>query len=228
MRTARATSPAAQSLETKPDAPAARAALGEIRPAPEISSTRVTGEAARRRSQTSAPDSSPRNRSTSATCGLVAARELFGLVAGARRRGSARPRAARRASAGSPSARRRGRRPPERAAGGRRSRRRLLQRHGQAHAPAALAGGARTRPGRRARAPRTPPAADPSRPSRARRRRDAVVDDLEHERAVGTSASEPRSGRVGVLGGVAHRLAQDGLRHAARAASGTSTSRAVR
>ena len=48
---------------------AAGHSLGEMRPAPEISSTRVFGDAASRRSQTSAPDSGPRNRSTSATCG---------------------------------------------------------------------------------------------------------------------------------------------------------------
>ena len=48
---------------------AARAALGEMRPAPEISSTFVFGTRKRRRSQISAPDSCPTNRSTSATCG---------------------------------------------------------------------------------------------------------------------------------------------------------------
>ena len=68
MRTAPAMSAAGQSLEMKPAAPAARAALGEIRPAP-ISSTLIEGDAARRRSQISAPDSCPTNRSTSATCG---------------------------------------------------------------------------------------------------------------------------------------------------------------
>jgi hypothetical protein len=45
MRTAFATSSALQSLEMKPAAPAALAASGEIQPAPEISRTRVFGEA---------------------------------------------------------------------------------------------------------------------------------------------------------------------------------------
>src|SRR4051794_13639466 len=40
-----------------------------MRPAPEISSTRGAGCSSRRRSQISAPDSSPTNRSTSATRG---------------------------------------------------------------------------------------------------------------------------------------------------------------
>ena len=52
MRTARATRAPSQSLETNPEAPAARAAAGDIRPAPEISSTRVDGEASRIASQT--------------------------------------------------------------------------------------------------------------------------------------------------------------------------------
>ena len=69
MRTAPAMSAAGQSLEMKPAAPAARAAFGEIRPAPEIISTLVCGEIERSRSQISAPDSWPTNRSTSATCG---------------------------------------------------------------------------------------------------------------------------------------------------------------
>ena len=69
IRTAPAMSAAGQSLEMKPAAPAARAALGEMRPAPEISSTFVFGTRKRRRSQISAPDSWPTNRSTSATCG---------------------------------------------------------------------------------------------------------------------------------------------------------------
>ena len=69
MCTASAISWAGHSLGTKPEAPAARAALGEIRPAPEMSRTRVAGDCSRRRSQISAPDSSPMNRSTSATCG---------------------------------------------------------------------------------------------------------------------------------------------------------------
>ena len=46
MRTAIATSSADQSLDTKPEAPAALAAWGEIQPAPEISSTRVRGRLA--------------------------------------------------------------------------------------------------------------------------------------------------------------------------------------
>src|SRR3954447_9393869 len=69
MRTARTISVLDQSFETKPDAPAARAALFEIRPAPEISSTLGAGFSCCRRSQISAPDSSPTNRSTRATCG---------------------------------------------------------------------------------------------------------------------------------------------------------------
>ena len=60
---------AGQSLRTKPDAPAARAAPGEIRPAPEMSSTLVIGDSERSRSQISAPDSWPTKRSTRATCG---------------------------------------------------------------------------------------------------------------------------------------------------------------
>src|SRR5919109_2111244 len=47
IRTAIATSFAAQSFDTKPDAPAALAACGEIQPAPEIRSTRVRGDARR-------------------------------------------------------------------------------------------------------------------------------------------------------------------------------------
>src|SRR4051794_29378023 len=68
-RTARTISVLDQSFETKPDAPAACAALREMRPAPEISSTFGAGNSWRSRSQMSAPDSSPTNRSTSATCG---------------------------------------------------------------------------------------------------------------------------------------------------------------
>ena len=62
-------SAAGQSLEMNPAAPAAFAAFGLIRPAPEISSTLVEGDSERRRSQISAPDSCPTKRSTSATCG---------------------------------------------------------------------------------------------------------------------------------------------------------------
>ncbi len=69
MRTAPAMSAAGQSLEMNPDAPAARAALGLMRPAPEISSTFRCGESASSCAQISAPDSWPTNRSTSATCG---------------------------------------------------------------------------------------------------------------------------------------------------------------
>ncbi len=67
--TAAATASALQSLETNPDAPAAFAAWGEIQPAPEISSTRVEGDSRRSDSHSSAPERSPRNRSTSATWG---------------------------------------------------------------------------------------------------------------------------------------------------------------
>ena len=49
---------------------AARAAAGDMRPEPEISSTRVAGEAWRIEAQTSAPDSPAKKRSTSATSGL--------------------------------------------------------------------------------------------------------------------------------------------------------------
>jgi hypothetical protein len=69
IRTAIATSCAGQSFDTNPVAPAAFAACGEIQPAPEISSTRVFGDSRRIASHSSAPDSSPRKRSTSATCG---------------------------------------------------------------------------------------------------------------------------------------------------------------
>src|SRR3954452_15850359 len=69
MPTARTISWLDQSFETKPEAPAALAALFEMRPAPEMSSTRGAGCSWRRRSQISAPDSSPTNRSTSATRG---------------------------------------------------------------------------------------------------------------------------------------------------------------
>ena len=57
IRTAPAMSAAGQSLEMKPAAPAARAALGEMRPAPEISSTFSRGESASSCAQISAPDS---------------------------------------------------------------------------------------------------------------------------------------------------------------------------
>ena len=69
MRTAIATSSALQSLDTKPEAPAVRAACGEIHPMPEISSIRVSGDTPRIASQSSAPERSPRNRSTRATSG---------------------------------------------------------------------------------------------------------------------------------------------------------------
>ena len=69
IRTAIATSCAGQSFETNPAAPAAFAAWGEIQPAPEISRMRVRGDSRLIASHSSAPDSSPRNRSTSATCG---------------------------------------------------------------------------------------------------------------------------------------------------------------
>ena len=69
IRTARATSAAGQSFGTKPLAPQARAVAGEMRPAPEMSSTRSSGRSVSSRSQTSGPDSSPRKRSTSATSG---------------------------------------------------------------------------------------------------------------------------------------------------------------
>src|SRR3954454_18204299 len=68
-RTARTISWLDQSFDTNPDAPAAFAALLDMRPAPEISSTRGAGCSWRSRSQISAPDSSPTNRSTSATRG---------------------------------------------------------------------------------------------------------------------------------------------------------------
>ena len=58
-----------QPLGTNPDAPTERAAPQAIRPVPDISRTRVLGDTARIFSHTSAPDSSPSIRSTSATCG---------------------------------------------------------------------------------------------------------------------------------------------------------------
>jgi len=70
MRTAREMSAAPQSLGIKPEAPAAFAAPGEIRPAPLISSTLVVGDRSRSCWLISGPDSSPMNRSTSATSGL--------------------------------------------------------------------------------------------------------------------------------------------------------------
>ena len=71
MRTARAMSCAPQSLGMKPEAPAAFAAPGEIRPAPLRSAAPcVSGERSRSCWQISGPDSSPMNRSTSATSGL--------------------------------------------------------------------------------------------------------------------------------------------------------------
>src|SRR3954454_15151771 len=62
-------SAAGQSLSTKPDAPAARAAPGEMRPAPEMSRTPQPGHASRSCSAISGPDSSPTKSSTSATSG---------------------------------------------------------------------------------------------------------------------------------------------------------------
>ena len=91
IRTARATSRASQSLETKPEAPAARAAAGDIRPAPEISSTRVDGDALRIESHTSAPDSPARNRSTRATSGRSVGSSAQRLGAGARRQAALHP-----------------------------------------------------------------------------------------------------------------------------------------
>ncbi len=52
-----------------PEAPAARATDGEIRPAPEIRSTLVSGETSRIREQVAAPDSGPSKRSIRATSG---------------------------------------------------------------------------------------------------------------------------------------------------------------
>ena len=69
MRTALITSAASQSLGTKPDAPAARAAAGDSQPAPEISSTLVAGWRSRSVEHSSAPELSPMNRSITATCG---------------------------------------------------------------------------------------------------------------------------------------------------------------
>ena len=82
MRTAWTTSTADQSLEMKPAAPAARATLGEMTPAPEISSTRVSGLTWRISSQTSAPDSVPSSMSTRATSGCSLAADLDRLGAG--------------------------------------------------------------------------------------------------------------------------------------------------
>ena len=122
MRTALTTSGAPQSLETKPDAPAAGRRAGEIDPAPEISSTFV-GATRGSPSQISAPDSPPRKRSTSATCGcsLRGRAQRLGPFG---RRGSARPTAGARAAGENPSARRRGRPPREPGAASRRRPRR--------------------------------------------------------------------------------------------------------
>ena len=109
MRTARTTSAAPQSLETKPDAPAARATAGEIRPAPEMRRTRRSGWTRRSSSATSAPDSPARKRSTSATCGLVRAPRRARPFRSWRRR-SSRPSSGAREEGESPSGRRRGRR----------------------------------------------------------------------------------------------------------------------
>src|SRR5581483_967433 len=69
IRTALVTSRASRSFETNPEAPAARAAAGDMRPAPEIKSTRVPGDARRTAWQTSTPDSRPTKRSIRATSG---------------------------------------------------------------------------------------------------------------------------------------------------------------
>ena len=68
-RMASTISAALRSLVTKPAAPAARAAVAEIRPAPETQQDAVAGWAARTRRAMSVPASSPTKRSTSATCG---------------------------------------------------------------------------------------------------------------------------------------------------------------
>ena len=70
IRTAPAMSAAGQSLEMKPAAPAARAALGEIRPgAGDHQHVRAAARPRAGARRSSAPDSWPTNRSTSATCG---------------------------------------------------------------------------------------------------------------------------------------------------------------
>ena len=69
LRTSADISDAEESLAMKPEAPAARATLGEIPPAPEISTTRGAGASVRSRAHSSAPDSPPSSRSTSATWG---------------------------------------------------------------------------------------------------------------------------------------------------------------
>ena len=66
----------------KPEAPAERATFGEMIPAPEISSTRVSGLTWWISSQTSAPDSVPSSMSTSATSGFTLRQTCDRLGAG--------------------------------------------------------------------------------------------------------------------------------------------------
>jgi hypothetical protein len=88
MPTARTMSVPRESLETKPLAPQAAAALGEICPAPEIRSTRTPGRATCKRSQISAPDSEP----TQSQVDLVLGRARDSLGAGVRRMRTRDPR----------------------------------------------------------------------------------------------------------------------------------------
>ena len=80
IRTAPAMSAAGQSLEMKPDAPAALAALGLIRPAPEISSTFTRGFWASSCAQISAPDSWPDEQVDERDVRVVAARQRERLL----------------------------------------------------------------------------------------------------------------------------------------------------
>jgi len=180
--TARATSRASRSLVTNPDAPAARAAAGDIRPAPEIRSTRVEGDALRIESHTSAPDSAARNRSTSATCGLrlSSSPSASAPVRAARQRSTQgcspsrtrKPQCTTSWSSTTSTRRRRSAARPVRAEAGP-----VRVRSGPPEPPAGPASvlrpGPRTPPPRRAGGPRTPPGAGPSRRRghRPRRRR---------------------------------------------------------
>src|SRR3954452_11539324 len=213
IRTAWATSGPAQCLGTKPAAPAARAALAEMCPAPEISSTRVAGEASTMRSQISAPDSRPRKRSTSATCG----RSLRTSVSA-----SSPVRAARHRSTHG-WAERSERMPQCTTSWSSTTRTRTslgsaavvisrpVQRHDEAHAPAPRGLGPEL--DERARVQRLErgelqPDARALRPAGD----DAVVDDLEHERVVLPRERDVDAGRPRVLVRVAQRLGEDGLR----------------
>ena len=124
IRTAPAMSAAGQSLEMKPDAPAARAAFGaDPAGAGDQQDVQARAEREQLRADLRArllADEQVHERDVR----VVAARERERLLRCCARTGSAPPTAARRASAAGPSARPRGRRPRARAACGRCCRRR--------------------------------------------------------------------------------------------------------